>query len=1597
MIYQNPERGQKYLFLIEQLLRSPQGQHESILGDNSELLDAGLIEMIRQRAEAEQNMGNIQNYELLNSIADRLNENLPSSFSSNLDREKKQNIESSSSDNFNQPETQQKIPQLPEVQQRVLFDIFKNIEKYGVNTEIIYPILQKHLPQFNLEFAENLRRWATANLYKNSTQDAHTFASFLVNLSFLILYYPLGDKAANIAMVRAGYESALTFFTREKFPEAYAELMINLGIAIEEDPLADSVEKWEEAIACYQTASQIFTREVNPEKWTSIQDNLGNAYRNRQQGEIEINLQQSITFYQDALQIFNPERHPKVWGCVQHNLGNSYAQLFTLNLKESQEDNEQFLEAAINCYEQALQTLTKNTYSDLWALTELSLGQAYCGRLRGNPYDNYEKAQQCFENALLVYTPQTYPFYYQQVKDGKQQLQKFITFMSERDSNIEIKEDFSFIIELLKLTLASQGDPQKVFPFLEKNLGELNQEFPKKLLVFIASLRSQDKNTLLNFMEAILQFSDLIMVFPKGEMRININVAIIGFQLVLEYISKDKNLQQDSESSSLIGSIKLSLGAAFYERYENRWGDYLLDLEETIKYFEEGFAVLNYEKDPNINWLAYCQNLLGNVYVTRNQIQGDYDDIEKAIKAYKSALKADPENTLRWAMVQMNLGIAYGNRQGNPLHNLNQAIECYEKSLIVRKQETYPIEWADVQKNLGSAYRKRGMLGHSESAEDMEKAIECDKNALKVYDDPSKYPKQWGALQQNLGNAYSDRRKGNSAENLELAIDHMNQSLKVRTKEADPYEWAITQKNLGAIYLDRKLGGRGDRITNFKLVIECYEKALQVLNLEKYPVDWAKTQHNLVACYKNLADFVEPRKNLKKAIEYGTNVINQDWVRPQQLAKTQFELGTCYKNLALKGEEREKNLTLAIKSYQDALRVISRESQPHFWANIKNSLGNAYQHNGQYQDAINSYQNALLVYTRKTFPTDYIKTVINIGNAHAKYEKLTDAFNSYQEAINVFEDLLYQLATDDDAKRKLGEEWVKIYQLMVSTCLKLGKEKPKYYATAWQYVERSKTRRLVEIFAQTKPADVSDTDWQEFQDLRNQITNEQKWIEDKEKSIILLGESVEKPELDTRKIILNNLKQQLNKKLEITPKLASRQKVQYTPFSKLGEKLSDDYTAIIQWYILEADEKFCAFIYNHQSFQPYVWESSFKDLNNLQQWYEEYFLTYNQFIEIIKFEAVSDSFEELKQRMITKLASMAEDSENILPIDNHKYFLLNYVANLKKPDQWIDELPERLNRLAEILHIDDLLNYLPPNCQQVILIPHRFLHLFPIHALPIKPETWQKFNPNYVNTNQTNYLFECFSKGVRYAPSCQTLLMLEKQKCPNFERLLAIGNPTQDSDLAELCVNTVDKFWKQQKPQSQPEVLCGSKATKDALINQLQDYLQNCHTLLYSGHGSFESESPIDSGLILHDHPLELREIFGLNLQNCRLVTLIACEAAMTDAGSITDEYIGLPSAFLWAGVSGIVSALWAVEQKASVFLGIKLYQNLLAQTEREKDVIKALNEAQLWLRTVNKNQLLKWIKDSGVNVDIKDWLKKQNKQPFSNPYYWAAFCVIGK
>ncbi|MGL5065840.1 MAG: CHAT domain-containing protein, partial [Microcoleus sp.] len=143
---------------------------------------------------------------------------------------------------------------------------------------------------------------------------------------------------------------------------------------------------------------------------------------------------------------------------------------------------------------------------------------------------------------------------------------------------------------------------------------------------------------------------------------------------------------------------------------------------------------------------------------------------------------------------------------------------------------------------------------------------------------------------------------------------------------------------------------------------------------------------------------------------------------------------------------------------------------------------------------------------------------------------------------------------------------------------------------------------------------------------------------------------------------------------------------------------------------------------------------------------------------------------------------------------------------------------------------------------------------------------------------------------------------------------------------------------------------------------------------------------------------LTLREIFAeLQLPKCSLVTLSACETGLTSSIAMTDEYIGLPSGFLYAGSMNVVSSLWAVDDFATAILMIRFYQEL----PDADSVAVALNAAQNWMRGVTLQDFEIWVRklklDKKSRQGVELWLVNSTKEyPFRDPKYWAAFCATG-
>jgi CHAT domain-containing protein len=403
----------------------------------------------------------------------------------------------------------------------------------------------------------------------------------------------------------------------------------------------------------------------------------------------------------------------------------------------------------------------------------------------------------------------------------------------------------------------------------------------------------------------------------------------------------------------------------------------------------------------------------------------------------------------------------------------------------------------------------------------------------------------------------------------------------------------------------------------------------------------------------------------------------------------------------------------------------------------------------------------------------------------------------------------------------------------------------------------------------------------------------------------------------------------------------------------------DEHTAIIEWYIL--NDKILAFIVTKKG-EVTVWQSQPEDQQALYDWVNQY--------------------------------------------------LQNYY---NQKDQWHNSLGEELKELASILHIDEILTQIPKHCDKLILIPHRFLHLFPLHAIPINQ-----------NSENSSCLLDLFAGGVSYAPSCQLLQQVQQRKRPDFQSLFAIQNPTEDLNYTDLEVQVIQSYF------NTSNVLKKTAATLTAINNT---DLNTYHCTHFSCHGYFNLTNPSKSALILANAPiadtptkpdserylnlragethdlekcLTLDRIFSLKLEKCRLVTLSACETGLIDFQNTSDEYIGLPSGFLLAGSQAVVSSLWTVSDLSTAFLMMKFYENL--QTINSVSI--ALNQAQQWLRNLTTEEfealLVKYqpqIEEIFAQIPeekrpvaraILRRTCKRKPHPFAAPFYWAGFTATG-
>ncbi|MEA5581842.1 CHAT domain-containing protein [Nodularia harveyana UHCC-0300] len=1044
------------------------------------------------------------------------------------------------------------------------------------------------------------------------------------------------------------------------------------------------------------------------------------------------------------------------------------------------------------------------------------------------------------------------------------------------------------------------------------------------------------------------------------------------------------NCGSDDEASKTLAENEELIDAGFFRAVEIMAQIFSQNGEENIANWLQNLAM-------RLKKSQFLSEVLQAVANNSDDLETIYPLLEKNIDKLDGML-AEILLSLGTSIKKMELDIAkshasciveYSNLMqkfplGDKASNIEIAIAGYEAALQVHTREASPEGWATAQDHLASAYNER-IKG--DRTENIEKAIAAHTAALTVRTREA-LPEDWAVTQNNLANAYCNRIKGDRAENIEKAIAAATAALTIRTKEALPEDWAITQNNLANAYCERI---QGDRAENFEKAIAAYTAILSVRTQEALPEGWAKAQNNLAAAYYERIKG-DRADNIEKTIVAATAALTvfTRKTSPQAWAKTQNNLANAYSD-RIKGD-RADNIEKAIAAYTAALTVTTREALPLDWAMTQHNIGRAYnlRIKGDSADniekAIAAYDAALTIYTKDALPLDWAITQNNLAGVYRDRMK-GDKAENIEKAITCSQNAL-EFMTYDAFPQKYGEALFGLgiayqnvnqlnlahnaFESVIATIESLreeivsGEESKRKQAEhssevyrrmvevclelgkkteAIEHVERSKTRNLVEQILERDSRTIFPPDVvTKLETYRDEIATGQYQIQNgKAENSQVLAQHLQK------------LRQQRNE-------LQNR----YLPvgygfkFDSFQRTL-DDRTAILEWYIL--DDKILAFIVT-QTGEVKVWQSSTEDREAFLNWGNKY--------------------------------------------------LRNYYT---QKDQWQNSLGEELKELASVLHIDKILTQIPKHCDKLILIPHLFLHLFPLHTIPVNQ-----------NSENSSCLLDLFPGGVSYAPSCQLLQQVQKRERPDFQSLFAIQNPTEDLDFTDLEVETILSYF----PSHQ--VLTKKQATKAAL-SQAERQLKQANYLHFSCHGSFNFNSPQSSCLILADayvspefadidpnryvkiskykavdltECLTLGNLFErtLDFSQTRLVVLSACETGLIDFNNTSDEYIGLPSGFIYAGSSSVVSSLWTVNDLSTSFLMIKFIQIL--QNATEISVPLAMNKAQQWLRDATKEELQEWTSQLPLNplqqIQLMLWFndKEENSQPFKSPFHWAAFTATG-
>ncbi|HIK11119.1 MAG TPA: CHAT domain-containing protein [Oscillatoriaceae cyanobacterium M33_DOE_052] len=895
------------------------------------------------------------------------------------------------------------------------------------------------------------------------------------------------------------------------------------------------------------------------------------------------------------------------------------------------------------------------------------------------------------------------------------------------------------------------------------------------------------------------------------------------------------------------------------------------------------------------------------------------------------------------------------------LGEYERAITFHEQSLAISREIKDRQGEAASLGNLGNVYHSQG---------EYERAITFHEQSLAISREIKDRQGEAASLG-NLGNVY------HSLGEYEEAITSHEQSLAIKQEIKDTLGEANSLGCLGNAY--HSLG-------QFERAINFYEKSLDISRGIKNRLGEEGSLGCLGNAYLSLGQFEQAitlyEKSLAISLEIKHRCGEGDCLRG--LGNAYYYLGQFER--AINYHEKSLLITRTIKdrlgeahslgslgnaydslgqfkraiNYHEEHLIISREIKHSLGeGNALGNLGGAYYQLQQTEKAIENSRNSVKIATPKTMPDLCFKAGRNLGNIGFTQGDWQLALEGYEPAMQAVEQLR-KGSTTDKRRQEIIAEAISVYANAVQCYINL-----KQYDKAVETADRSRSRHLADLFASKDLYPQGEIPPEVAEYYRLQEQSDRLRISDNDGTKAFAATRQATPNSDATLKLIENLeaqKQQAWLKIRSKdPVLAGQLQADPLSFQQMQALIPDTETAILNFYT--TDKHTHVFILRQN--QP---------------------------------------------PQLHTCEGQGFETQNWI-INN---WLKPYVENR---NVWLNQMRGFLPELANRLQLNQLIAEHLTGIQELIIIPHLFLHQIPFAALPLndiaipqsntasdqtRVKAVKKPDPAAVAaaktpSQQPEYLSDKFR--LRIVPSCQILNYCHQRGNQKIENMGIVENATGDLVFTGYECETLATMH-QVTPDNRLQ-------HQQATISNYQTLIPQINVLHSSHHASSNLNNSLESKLLLSDGDITLGRLFTWRFLQLVEVFLSCCETNLT-LTPITDDPLSIAAGFLCAGARNVVSTLWAVDDLATALFCILYYQE-----KQDKSRSEAIRQAQFKLRNLTGDELhakykpqleayfeqQNWGENQAeimYNVRLRlDFLSRQTL-PFVSPHYWSGFISQG-